>query len=222
MAPGIPPDLRGVPNQNGELPPVSLGRSASHAHPSTREAWLCGAAGLSQSTLAAGANQHMSTLTLWNPFRRSEDLRLWRARDRWNPVREIENLHTRMNQWMASWPDGEEAMTVSDWSPLVDILEQNGEYLLKAEVPEVRKEDLKVRVEDGTLQIVGERKSEKEEKGRKFHRMERSYGSFERSFSLPEDVDATKVSSEFKDGILQIHLPKTQAAKTKAIEVKVQ
>lgn len=164
----------------------------------------------------------MSAITLWNPFRRSEDLRLWRGRDRWNPAQEIENLHARMNQLMASRPDGGEAMTVSDWSPLVDILEQNGEYLVKAEVPEVKKEDLRVRVEDGTLQIVGERRSEKEEKGRKFHRMERSYGSFERSFSLPEDVDATKVSSEFKDGILQIHLPKTQAAKTKAIEVKVQ
>jgi len=164
----------------------------------------------------------MSTLTLWNPFRHSDDLRRWRAQDRWNPVREIENLHARMNQLMASWPDGEEAMTVSDGSPLVDILEQNGKYLLKAEVPEVKKEDLKVRVEDGTLQIVGERKSEKEEKGKKFHRIERSYGNFERSFSLPEDVDASKVTSDFRDGILQIHLPKTQAAKAKAIEMKVQ
>ena len=109
----------------------------------------------------------MSAITLWNPFRRSEDLRLWRGRDRWNPAQEIENLHARMNQLMASWPDGGEAMTVSDWSPLVDILEQNGEYLVKAEVPEVKKEDLRVRVEDGTLQIVGERRSEKEEKGRK-------------------------------------------------------
>ena len=164
----------------------------------------------------------MSTLTLWNPFRHSDDLRRWRAQDRWNPVREIENLHARMDQLIASWPDGEEAMTVSDGSPLVDILEQNGKYLLKAEVPEVKKEDLKVRVEDGTLQIVGERKSEKEEKGKKFHRIERSYGNFERSFSLPEDVDASKVTSDFRDGILQIHLPKTQAAKAKAIEMKVQ
>ena len=171
---------------------------------------------------AAGASKNMSTLTLWNPFRRSDDLRLWRTRDRWNPAREIENLHARMNQLMASWPDGEEAMTVSDWTPLVDILEQNGEYLVKAELPEVRKEDLKVRVEDGTLQITGERKSEKEEKGRKFHRIERSYGSFERCFSLPEDVDASKVTSDFKEGILQIHIPKSPSAKAKAIEVKVQ
>lgn len=164
----------------------------------------------------------MSAMTVWNPFRKSDELKLWRTRDRWNPLREIENLQTRMNQLMASWPDGEEAMTVSDWSPLVDIIEQNGEYLVKAEVPEVKKEDLKVRVEDGTLQITGERKSEKEEKGRKFHRIERSYGSFERCFALPEDVDSTKVTSEFKDGILQVHLPKSPSAKTKAIEVKVQ
>jgi HSP20 family protein len=113
-------------------------------------------------------------------------------------------------------------MTVSDWSPLVDIIEQNGEYLLKVEVPEVKKEDLKVRVEDGTLQITGERKSEKEEKGRRFYRIERSYGSFERSFSLPEDVDAARVTSDFRDGILHVHLPKNPTAKTKAIEVKVQ
>lgn len=164
----------------------------------------------------------MSAITLWNPFRKSDQLRLWRTRDRWNPIREIENLQTRMNQLMASWPDGEEAMTVSDWSPLVDIIEQNGEYLVKAEVPEVKKEDLKVRVEDGTLQITGERKSEKEEKGRKFHRIERSYGSFERCFALPEDVDSARVTSDFKDGILQVHLPKSPSAKTKAIEVKVQ
>lgn len=171
---------------------------------------------------AAGEINQMSALTQWNPFRRSDELKLWRTRDRWNPIREIENLHTRMNQLMASWPDGEEAMTVSDWSPLVDIIEQNGEYLLKVEVPEVKKEDLKVRVEDGTLQITGERKSEKEEKGRRFHRLERSYGSFERSFSLPEDVDAARVTSDFRDGILHVHLPKNPTAKTKAIEVKVQ
>ncbi len=81
----------------------------------------------------------MSALTQWNPFRRSDELKLWHIRDRWNPIREIENLHSRMNQLMALWPDGEEAMTVSDWFPLVDIIEQNGEYLGKAEVPEVKR-----------------------------------------------------------------------------------
>ena len=164
----------------------------------------------------------MSALTQWNPFRRSDESTIWRARDRWNPIREIENLQVRMNQLMASWPDGQEAMTVSDWSPLVDIIEQNGEYLVKAEVPGVKKEDLKVRVEDGTLQITGERKSGKEDKGLKFHRVERFYGSFERSFALPEDVDPTRVTSEFRDGILQVHLPKSLTTKTKAIEVAVQ
>ncbi len=164
----------------------------------------------------------MSALTQWNPFRRSDDLKLWRVRDRWNPIREIENLQSRMNQLMTAWPDGEESLTVSDWSPLVDIIEQNGEYLVKAEVPEVKKEDLKVRVEDGTLQITGERKSEKEDKGKRFHRIERSYGSFERCFSLPDDVDAAHITSDFKDGILHVHLPKSPAAKAKAIEVKVQ
>ena len=79
-----------------------------------------------------------------------------------------------------------------------------------------------MKVEEGTLSITGERKSEKEEKGKKFHRIERSYGSFERSFTLPDDADATKVTSEFKDGMLKVHLPKNPNAKPKAIEVKVQ
>ncbi len=93
---------------------------------------------------------------------------------------------------------------------------------MKAEVPEVKKENLKVKVENGTLSISGERRSEKEEKGKKFHRIERAYGTFERSFSLPDDADATKVTSEFKDGMLNVHLPKSPNAKPKAVEVKVQ
>ena len=92
---------------------------------------------------------------------------------------------------------------------------------MKAEVPEVKKEDLKVTVEDGTLSITGERKSEKEEKGRRFHRIERAYGSFERSFTLPDDADATKVVSDFKDGVLKVHLPKNPNPKPKAIEIKM-
>ena len=111
---------------------------------------------------------------------------------------------------------------MSDWAPRVDISEDDKEYIVKAEVPEVKKEDIKVRVEEGVLRITGERKSEKEEKGKKFHRIERSYGSFERSFTLPDDADATKVTSEFTEGMLQVHLPKSPSAKPKAIEVKVQ
>ena len=85
-----------------------------------------------------------------------------------------------------------------------------------------KKEEVKVTVEEGVLSIHGERKVEKEEKGRKFHRIERAYGSFERSFALPNDADATKITSDFKDGVLKVHLPKSPTAKAKTIEVKVQ
>jgi HSP20 family protein len=104
---------------------------------------------------------------------------------------------------------------------MVDITETDVEYLIKAEIPEVKKEDVKVAVEDGVLTMQGERKQEKEEKGKKFHRVERYYGSFLRTFTVPDNVDETKVKAEFKDGILNVHLPKTEKAKPKAVEVKV-
>jgi len=88
-------------------------------------------------------------------------------------------------------------------------------------LPEVKKEDVKVAVENGVLTISGERKSEKEEKNKKFHRIERAYGSFERSFIVPDDADADKVIAEFKDAVLRVHLPKSEKAKPKQIEVKV-
>ena len=112
-------------------------------------------------------------------------------------------------------------MIVADWTPSVDISETDGEYLIKAEIPDVKKEDVKVTVEDGVLTIQGERKHEKEEKGTKFHRIERSYGTFVRTFSLPDVIDEEKVKADFKDGVLNLHLPKSEKAKPKAIEVKV-
>lgn len=112
-------------------------------------------------------------------------------------------------------------MTVSEWTPLVDITEDEKEYLIKAELPEVKKEDVKVTVEDGVLTITGERKFEKEEKDKKYHRIERAYGSFMRSFTLPDTAAGDKVSAEFKDGVLKVHLPKSPEAKPKSIDVKV-
>ena len=96
-----------------------------------------------------------------------------------------------------------------------------GEYQIKAEIPDVKKEDVKVTLEEGVLTIQGERKQEKEEKGKRYHRVERSYGRFVRSFTLPDVVDEEKVKAEFKDGILNLALPKSEKAKPKAIEVKV-
>jgi HSP20 family protein len=146
------------------------------------------------------------------------------ALTKWNPFRELEEIQNRLSSLFGRTPVrglGEEAMTVSEWTPLVDITEDDKEYLIKAELPEVKKEDVKVTVENGTLTITGERKFEKEEKGKKYHRIERAYGSFMRSFTLPEGAAGDKVSADFKDGVLKVHLPKSAEAKPKSIDVKV-
>jgi HSP20 family protein len=117
--------------------------------------------------------------------------------------------------------DAKETMTVADWTPSVDISETEGEYVIKAELPEVKKEDVKITLEEGVLSIQGERKHEKEEKGKKFHRIERAYGRFVRSFVVPDYVDEAKIKAEYQDGVLHLHLPKSEKAKPRAIEVKV-
>jgi HSP20 family protein len=148
------------------------------------------------------------------------------ALTRWNPFKEMEELENRLSTFFGRAPvrrqNGEqENMTVAEWSPLVDITEDDKEYLIKAELPEVKKDEVKVTVENGVLNITGERKFEKEEKGKRYHRVERAYGSFVRSFTLPDDADANKVNAEFKDGVLKVHLAKSESAKPKQIEVKV-
>jgi len=144
---------------------------------------------------------------------------------RWDPFRELEEVSDRLNRMFARpatrSSNGKETMIVADWTPSVDISETESEYQIKAEIPDVKKEDVKVTLEDGVLTIQGERKYEKEEKGKKYHRIERSYGSFVRTFSLPDVIDDDKVKAEFKDGVLNLHLPKSEKAKPKAVEVKV-
>jgi HSP20 family protein len=116
---------------------------------------------------------------------------------------------------------GKEALTVAQWSPLVDITEDEKEYLIQAELPDMKKEDVRLTVENGVLAISGERKFEKEEKGRKYHRIERAYGSFVRRFTLSEDADGSNVTANIKDGVLQVHLPKSVKAKLKTVEIKI-
>ena len=145
---------------------------------------------------------------------------------RWDPFRELDELQTRLSALFGRAPvrkNGakDEAMTVAEWTPLVDIVEDDKEYLIKAELPEVKQEDVKVTVQNDVLTISGERMFEKEEKDRKYHRVERAYGSFARSFTLPEDADGEKVAAEFKNGVLKVHLPKSEQAKPKSIEVKI-
>ncbi|HET8721758.1 MAG TPA: Hsp20/alpha crystallin family protein [Nitrospira sp.] len=156
----------------------------------------------------------MSALTRWEPL------------TRWSPWKELEDMEKRLSTLFGRAPvatDGEkkEAISVAQWSPLVDITEDDKEYVVKAEIPEMKKEDIKINVHDDVLTMSGERKYEKEEKGKKYHRVERAYGSFMRSFALPEDADGSKISAEYKDGLLKVHLPKSEQAKKKAIEVKI-
>lgn len=145
---------------------------------------------------------------------------------RWNPFKEMEDLQGRLSSLLGQTParwngSKEENMTVAQWAPLVDITEDDREYVIKAELPEVRKEDVKLTVENGTLNISGERTFEKEDKGLRYHRVERSYGSFVRSFVLPDDADASKVTAEFKDGVLRVRVQKHEKALPKSIEIKV-
>jgi HSP20 family protein len=153
----------------------------------------------------------------------------------WNPLREMDEAQNRLNRFFlggfpnraACFPpigigsDEIHSLAVADWSPEVDISEDDRGYLLKADLPEMKNDDVRVTVEDGVLSVSGERKTEKEDHKKKFHRIERSFGTFRRSFTLPEDADSTKVTAEFRDGVLKVHLPTTTVARSKAIQVKV-
>ena len=141
---------------------------------------------------------------------------------KWHPAREMENLFDRYTKSM-SWPQwgNQEIMTTGDWAPRVDISETDKEFVIKAEIPEVNKQDVKVTVDNGVLTIRGERKKEKEEKNKKFHRVERFYGSFSRSFTLPENADEAKIEASFKDGVLNLQIPKLAERKPKGIDVKI-
>jgi HSP20 family protein len=148
------------------------------------------------------------------------------ALSRWDPFRELEDMQHRLSsvlgrQTQRSQDGGRESITVAEWAPLVDISEDDAEYLIKADLPEVRKEEIKVTVENGVLVLSGVRKFEKEDKDRRHHRIERAYGTFGRSFSLPDDADAAKVNAEFSDGVLKLHIAKSEAARPKQIEVKI-
>jgi HSP20 family protein len=148
------------------------------------------------------------------------------ALTRWNPFKEMEEIQDRLTSLWDRFPthrsrSEQESLATFGWSPMVDIVEDNNEYLIKADLPEVKKSEISVTVENGLLKIRGERKYESEDKSRTYHRVERSYGKFERNFSIPGDADGTKISAEFKDGVLMVHLPKDEKAKPKAVDVKV-
>jgi HSP20 family protein len=141
---------------------------------------------------------------------------------RWEPFGDVDTLFNRLMPSnfarLALAGNGKKL----DWSPSADISETDKEYVIRAELPAVKKEDVQVIYDEGVITIKGERKQQKDEKNEKFHRVESFYGSFERSFSLPENANADAIRCESKDGILTVHIPKSETAKHKPKQITVQ
>src|SRR5881275_3012028 len=140
---------------------------------------------------------------------------------RWDPFREFSTLQDRMNRLFRDSGNTEEALTTSTFAPPVDVYEDEHNVVLKIEVPGIDEKDIDVKIENNTLTVHGERKFEKEEKEENFRRVERQYGSFTRSFTLPTTVDAETVQAHYDKGILKIQLAKKAEAKPRQIKVNV-
>ena len=146
---------------------------------------------------------------------------------RWEPFRELDDLISRYNPFfgrpiaggMTTAETGQQAGAV--WAPVANISETDAEYLIKAELPEVSKEDVKVTVDDDVITISGERRNLLEHEGEKLHRIESLYGNFSRSFRLPDDADVGAIRAESKNGMLQVRVPKQPAARPRTVEVQV-
>ena len=134
----------------------------------------------------------------------------------WEPFREL--MPSALRRWPALSDD---VNGNREWAPSADISETDKEYLIRAELPSVKKEDIKVAIENGMISIEGERKYGKEEKNERFHRVESVQGKFARSFILPEDVDENAVHAQSKDGVLTVHVPKSKVVKSPSTQVKV-
>ena len=141
---------------------------------------------------------------------------------RFDPFRELEAMTNRLNRLVdSSIGRREEPEGLSGWAPALDVEETDKEYRIKMDLPEVTKNDVKVNIEDGVLTIEGERKHEREEQTKKFHRVERMYGKFVRRIGVPGDVAHDQVAAEFAHGVLNVRLPKSASAKPRNVEVKI-
>jgi len=147
--------------------------------------------------------------------------------DQWDPMREFNQLGERLSSFFEGKDDSSSitgelfSKENPEWKPACDITEDDNEYLVTADLPEVKKDEVKVNIDNGVISISGERKteSEKKDKKKKYHRIERSYGSYQRSFRLPENVKEDGVQAEFKDGVLRVHLPKNGSPVQKNIQI---
>ena len=143
---------------------------------------------------------------------------------RWEPFGAVDDVFARMPSLFGRWPrafetNGEKPF---DWAPSIDISETDAEYLLRAELPAVKKEDVRITFDDGTLTLSGERKQKTEEKNEKMHRVETFYGKFSRSFVLPDNADSRSIRAESKDGVITVHVAKAKAEPKTITEIKVQ
>jgi HSP20 family protein len=143
---------------------------------------------------------------------------------RWEPFSGDNNVFAGMPALFGRWPRRFESDVnrALDWAPSVDISETDAEFLIRAELPAVKKEDVRITLDDGMLTISGERKQKTEDKSEKLHRVESLYGKFSRSFTLPESADADSIRAESKDGVITVHVAKTRVEPKKPTEIKVQ
>lgn len=152
-------------------------------------------------------------------------MNLSQAITKWNPFKELEDLQNRTRSlFLRSGSNGtllDETLAEVDWVPEVDVAEDEREFTITADLPDVPKDQVKVFMEDGALVIQGERHREKEETKKRYHRIERSYGRYVRSFQLPEQVDAAKIDAKYHDGVLTLHLPKAPGRRQERQEIKV-
>ena len=141
---------------------------------------------------------------------------------RWDPFQDLQSFRDEMNRTLSRWFSREEGdePTPRRWMPALDVTETKDAYQIDVEVPGLRPEDINVTVDQGMLSVQGERHSEEEKSDRSYHRVERHYGAFRRSISLPRDVDASKVKANYDNGVLRLMVPKTAGSQAKRIEVK--
>ena len=141
------------------------------------------------------------------------------AISRWYPIREVASLQDRVNSLFQDFAGDSQTVTAAAFAPAVDVYENGEKVVLKLDIPGIKEEDLDIRVENQTLSVCGERKFESEEKEENFHRIERRYGSFFRSFSLPTTVDTENVEANYDAGVLKLELKKKASAQPRQIKI---
>jgi HSP20 family protein len=143
---------------------------------------------------------------------------------KWEPFRDVDDVFDRfIAESLRRWPRAPaESRAAAEWAPAADVSETDGEYLIKADLPAVRKEDVSITVHDGVLTLSGERRQEKHTENEKVHRVERTYGSFARRFALPENADEQAIRAESRDGVILIHIPKHKVEQPQPRQIEIQ